>query len=162
MDSSQRRFRYYTDPACVLCLIIYPINRWYLKPHHIGGWFTHGYLNDVMCLPLFIPMILYGQRIFGLRKHDGYPRAWEIFQHWVIFSIVFQAMLPRFPRYFTTAGDPWDMLAYFVGGVGGWVYWSWAEKKPTHIVHWPPPLPSPGVPGEGEKGAMAVPGSARV
>jgi hypothetical protein len=34
-------------------LIACSINRSYLKPHHLGGWFTHGYLNDVMCLPRF-------------------------------------------------------------------------------------------------------------
>src|ERR1700722_14382235 len=97
-------FRYLADPICIAALLISPINRFVLKPHHIGGWFTHGYLNDVLCLPLFVPMILYLQRVIGLRKHDGYPRAWEIIQHWAIFSIMFQALIPRFPRTFISAG----------------------------------------------------------
>src|ERR1700677_4634036 len=96
----QGPFRYFADPVCITCLVIYPINRFYLKPHHIGGWFTHGYLNDVLCLPMFVPMILYIQRALGLRTHDGYPRLWELFQNWAIFSIVFQAILPRFPETF--------------------------------------------------------------
>ena len=130
MPASPRPFRYFADPVCIACLIIYPINRFYLKPHHIGGWFTHGYLNDVMCLPLFVPMILYVQRAVGLRDHDGYPRIWELFQHWAIFSIVFQAILPRFPKVFTSAGDPWDMLAYFAGGmIGYWIWFAEARKR---------------------------------
>jgi len=129
MVTSSRAFRYIADPVCIVALILYAINRHILKPHHIGGWFTHGYLNDVLCLPLFVPMILYAQRLIGVRKHDGYPRAWEIFQHWAIFSIMFQVVIPRFPKTFISAGDPWDILAYFIGGTtAGW-YWSVAAPR---------------------------------
>jgi hypothetical protein len=127
--ASPRPFRYFADPVCIACLIIYPINRFYLKPHHIGGWFTHGYLNDVMCLPLFVPMILYLQRILGVRTHDGYPRIWELLQHWAIFAIVFQAILPRYPKLFITAGDPYDMIAYAAGGIIGWVIWHFESRR---------------------------------
>jgi len=122
-------FRYYTDPVCIACLIIYPVNRWYLKPHHIGGWFTHGYLNDVMCLPLFLPMILYVQRLVGLRTHDGYPRWWEILQHWVIFSVVFELILPTMPGVFTHTQDPWNAVAYLVGGVLAGMIWNWRQSR---------------------------------
>ena len=122
-------FRYLADPICIAALIIYPINRFVLKPHHIGGWFTHGYLNDVLCLPLFVPMILYFEHIIGLRKGRDFPRVWEIFQNFVAFTIVFQVITPRFPKTFITASDPWDILAYFIGGaLAGW-YWHVAKKK---------------------------------
>jgi hypothetical protein len=127
-----RPFRYLADPACIVCLILYPINRYLLKPHHIGGWFTHGYLNDVMCLPLFVPMILYAQHIIGLRKGAAYPRVWEIFQNFVVFTIVFQGITPRLPRIFTSAGDPWDILAYAAGGIVAGFYWSIAARR----EHW--------------------------
>jgi hypothetical protein len=130
MNNRTPPFRYYTDPICIACLIIYPINRWYLKPHHIGGWFTHGYLNDVMCLPLFLPMILYVQRLIGLRTHDGYPRWWEILQHWVIFSVVFELILPTTPRLFTHTQDPWNAVAYLVGGVIAGIIWKWRARMP--------------------------------
>jgi hypothetical protein len=124
----QRRFRYFADPICIACLIIYPINRWYLKPHHIGGWFTHGYLNDVMCLPLFLPMILYAQRLLALRRHDGWPRWWEMLQHWVIFSIVFEVVLPRLPQWFAHTNDPWNVAAYLAGGVVAEIFWKVSER----------------------------------
>jgi len=123
-----RSFRYFTDPACVISLIIYPINRFYLKPHHIGGWFTHGYLNDVLCLPLFVPMILYVQHIVGLRRHVRFPSLWEIFQSWAAFVLVFQVITPRYPKVFITAGDPFDILAYLVGGIVAGIYWHIASR----------------------------------
>ena len=98
MGDAPRQFRYLADPACIISLIIYAINRFFLKPHHIGGWFTHGYLNDVLCLPLFVPMILYAQHLMRLRRHYGFPRVWEIFQIWVAFILVFQVVIPRIPQ----------------------------------------------------------------
>ncbi|MDB5290669.1 MAG: hypothetical protein JWL69_1910 [Phycisphaerales bacterium] len=124
MGESPHSFRYLADPVCIASLVLYTINRYFLKPHHIGGWFTHGYFNDVLCLPLFVPMILYAQHLIGLRKHFGFPRLWEIFQNWVVFTVVFQVVIPRFPKTFIAAGDPYDILAYLAGGVIAWIYWS--------------------------------------
>jgi hypothetical protein len=133
MAVTARPFRYLADPVCIASLVLYAINRFYLKPHHIGGWFTHGYLNDVLCLPLFVPMILRVQRLIGLRRHDGYPRGWEILQHWAAFSIVFQLILPRYPKTFTTAGDHWDMLAYATGGIMAWTCWRLAAQGGVEV-----------------------------
>jgi hypothetical protein len=122
-------FRYFADPLCIASLAIYPINRWYLKPHHIGGWFTHGYLNDVICLPLFLPMILYLQRALDIRKHDSYPTLWEVLHNWLIFSIVFEVVIPRFPGMFTHTQDPYNVVAYLLGGLVAWGIWSWRNKR---------------------------------
>ena len=124
-----RWFRYHADPVCIACLLIYPLNRYVLKPHHIGGWFTHGYLNDVICLPLFLPMILLAQRRLGLRRHDGYPRWWEIAQHWAVFSVVFEVVLPRMSGAFDTTADPWDVVAYAAGGVAAGAWWAWRGRR---------------------------------
>ncbi len=129
MDTDERRFQYFADPVCIGSLLVYPLNRFYFKPHHIGGWFTHGYLNDVICLPLFLPMILYVQRLLGLRRHDGHPRWWEIAQHWAIFSVVFEVVLPRFPGSFDTTADPWDVVAYAAGGAAAGLWWRWRERR---------------------------------
>jgi len=117
------RFRYFADPICISAIIIYAVNRFLLKPHGIGGTFGSWYLNDVLCLPLFLPMILYVQRRIGLRTHDGPPRMWEVLQHWAIFSVVFEIILPRFPQYFRTVADPMDVMAYLIGGMFAWMWW---------------------------------------
>ena len=129
MAKPHRPFKYLADPVCIASLIIYAINRFVLKPRHIGGWFTHGYLNDLLCLPLFVPIILYIQRILGIRSHDGYPRPWEIFQQWVIFSVMFQWVIPKFPKTFTSAGDPLDMIAYLAGGVVAGFVWNLYDRR---------------------------------
>ena len=130
MDIKPRRgsFGYLADPVCIASLLIYVANRWYLKPHHIGGWFTHGYLNDVLCLPLFLPMILRAQQILGLRRRDDYPRLWEVLQHWAIFSIVFEGIIPRFPSRFDSTADTFDVLAYLAGGLLAWAWWRWRQR----------------------------------
>ena len=135
MSRSNGTFRYFADPICITCLIIYPINRWYLKPHHIGGWFTHGYLNDVMCLPLFLPIILYLQRLMRVRRHDGNPRLWEVLQHWVIFSVVFEVILPTMPKAFTHTQDPWNVVAYLSGGVAAGIIWKWRARPPRETAN---------------------------
>jgi len=104
-------------------MVIYAVNRWLLKPHGLSGTFGVWYLNDVLCLPLFLPMILYVQRRIGLRRHDGPPRMWEILQHWAIFSVVFEVILPRLPQCFRTTADPLDVLAYLIGGMMAWMWW---------------------------------------
>jgi hypothetical protein len=129
MHERPARFRYLADPVCTVSLCLYTLNRFVLKPHHIGGWFTHGYFNDVLCLPLFVPMILYVQHVIGLRKDFGYPRGWEIFQNWAAFTIVFQVVIPRFPKTFVSAGDPWDILAYLAGGIIAGMLWSAMSRR---------------------------------
>jgi hypothetical protein len=117
-------FRYAADPICLGSIIIYGLNRWLLKPQGIGGAFTQGYLNDLLCLPLFLPIILGVQRLLRIRRHDGVPRMWEMLQHWIIFSVLFEIVLPRYPQYFRTTADEIDVVAYLIGGLIAWAWWQ--------------------------------------
>jgi len=119
-----RKFRYILDPICLACIVAYPLNRWVLKPHHVLGDFGRFWFNDLICLPLFLPMILGLQRLLRIRRHDGPPQLWEVLQHAVIFSVLFEVILPRYPQVFRTTADPWDAVCYFVGGLGAWVVWN--------------------------------------
>lgn len=131
MDCLPRRFRYIADPVCIASVALYAVNRWFLKPNGIGGVFTAGYLNDVLCLPLFLPLILFVQRVVRLRNHDGYPLAWEVLQHWLVFSVVFEVVIPRFPQYYRSTADPLDVVAYFAGGLVSWLYWTVISRRPS-------------------------------
>ena len=103
---TDRPFGYIADPLCVAALLIYATNRWLFQPYGISGGFGRDYLNDVLCLPLLLPIILYAQRCLGLRRHDGAPRLWEVLQHWVIFSIVFELVVPSYARWFASRAVP--------------------------------------------------------
>lgn len=131
----QRHFRYLADPICIASLIVYTANRYILKPNHIGGWFTHGYLNDVLCLPLFVPIILYIQHLAGVRPHSYFPRWWEILQNFAVFTFVYHWVIPRYPRTFISAHDPYDILAYFAGGLIAWVVWSCSHTRTPSSIH---------------------------
>lgn len=115
-------FRYLFDPICLTAIALFAINRWLLKPNDIAPAFTHGYVNDLLCLPIFLPVSLRLQRRLGVRRDDGPPRLWEVVQHAVVFSIVFEVLLPRTPGFVSTA-DPLDAVAYFVGGLVAWALW---------------------------------------
>ena len=119
----RRSFLYWLDPICLGSIGLFAVNRWILKPHHIGGAFTQGYLNDVICLPLFLPLILGVQRSLGVRRHNGSPRLWEVIQHAIVFSIIFEMILPRYPHIWRTTADPLDAFCYFFGGIVAWVIW---------------------------------------
>lgn len=117
-------FRYVADPVCLASLWLYLTNRLILKPLDLGGVISRHYLNDLLCLPLLLPMILYAQRRIGLRRHDSPPRTWEIVQHWLVFSIVFEVVIPRFPQLFRSTADPLDVVAYLVGGAIAAAFWT--------------------------------------
>jgi hypothetical protein len=122
--------------VCVTALLLYALNRWYLKPHGIGGAFTVGYFNDVLCLPLFVPLSLYLQRLLRVRHHDGPPRVTELAQHLLVFSDVFDALLPSLPQRFRSTADPCDILAYAAGGAVAYAIWSLAPRLRGRIIAW--------------------------
>jgi hypothetical protein len=83
-------------------------------------------------------MILYAQRRIGLRRHDAPPRTWEILQHWLVFSVVFEIVIPRFPRHFRSTADPLDVVAYLVGGAVAAALWkATAARRADHAARAP-------------------------
>jgi hypothetical protein len=104
-------------------MVIYVLNRWVLKPHHLGGWFVHDYLNDLLCLPIFLPIILRLQSALRIRRHHRPPTLLEVIHNWIIFSIVFEVALPRLSA-FNSVADPMDCVAYLVGGIAAYLFWK--------------------------------------
>jgi hypothetical protein len=117
-----RPFRYIDDPICVGSMALYVLNRWVLKPHHIGGWLVHDYLNDLLCLPIFMPIILRLQSALGIRRHHLQPTFFELIHNWVIFSVLYYFVFPRLSA-FSSVADPWNSVAYLVGGIAAYVCW---------------------------------------
>lgn len=128
-SDDQPRFRYLFDPLCIGSIAAYAINRFALKPLGVAEPFVHGYVNDLLCLPIFLPISLGLQRLARVRKHDDPPRLWETLQHAAVFSIVFEVLLPRLPDYFISRADALDAVAYFVGGIAAWAWWRWRANR---------------------------------
>ena len=120
-------FRYVDDPICIASMFIYVLNRYVLKPHHVGGWLVHDYLNDLLCLPIFLPVILRFQSALGIRRHHGPPTLFEVFHNWAIFSVLYYFVFPRLSA-FSSAADPWNSVAYLIGGLASYGLWKYLYR----------------------------------
>jgi hypothetical protein len=118
------RFRYLRDPLFLTCLALYFVNRLLLKP--LLPWtFLHSYLNDVICIPFWVPIMLYLMRRSRLRDGDDPPRSYEILIPLMLWSVVFEVWLPQtetFGRLVTS--DYLDVLSYTAGAMLAAVFWK--------------------------------------
>jgi hypothetical protein len=118
------RFRYLKDPLFLFCFFLYFINRWILKPY-LPNEFSRGYLNDVICIPFWVPIMLYLMRKVRLRKDDAPPRASEILIPLILWSWVFEDYLPFVPFFKHLAtSDYMDILSYTVGALAAAIIWK--------------------------------------
>ena len=128
-----KSFRYLRDGLFLLGCLLYAANRWGLKPH-VHNAFIHGYFNDVLLIPCALPPLLLAQRWLRLRQHDLLPTAGEILLNLIVWSILFEIIGPHIMRGVT--GDPWDIVAYFVGGILAWLWWHRLEwARPLFLPH---------------------------
>ena len=117
------RFRYLRDPLFLACVVTYFVNRWVLKSIWETG-FVHEHLNDLICIPFWVPIMLWVERHIGLRQDDGPPEAFEIIIPLLLWSWVFEMFLPRtelFGRFCTS--DHRDIICYSAGSIGAAVFW---------------------------------------
>jgi hypothetical protein len=125
----ESRFRYWRDPVCLGAVAIYLLNRFVVKPATGDpGDFWHCYANDVLCLPVWLPVALWLQRLLRVRTHDLPPTLGEIALHWLLWSLFFEGLGPSLQGVFPNAvADPWDVVAYAAGG--GIAAWLWKSPR---------------------------------
>jgi hypothetical protein len=123
------RFRYLKDPLFVFCVILYFVNRWLLKPY-LPNSFSRDSLNDVICIPFWVPIMLFLMKKTHLRKEDGPPTASEILIPLIMWSWVFEAYLPFTPFFRRMAtSDYMDIFSYTVGACFAAVLWKLWYKE---------------------------------
>ena len=115
-----KRFGYTWDGLFLLACSLYALNRWVLKPRFHSP-FLHDHFNDLLLIPCALPLLLLFQRWLRLRTHDQPPTWGEIALYVVVWSILFEAIGPHIMPW--TVGDPWDAVAYAVGGVLSGLWW---------------------------------------
>jgi len=124
------RFRYLADPLFLFCLILYFVNRWILKPYFPND-FSRDSLNDVICIPFWVPIMLFIMRKIRLRTDDVPPRGSEILIPLIFWSWFFEACLPFVPFFKHLAtSDYQDILSYTEGALFSAVFWKiWYRQK---------------------------------
>ena len=61
------RFGYLRDPLFLVCVAAYFLNRFVFKAVWQTG-FVHEHLNDLICIPFWVPIMLFAQRKLRLRR----------------------------------------------------------------------------------------------
>ena len=118
-----RQFGYLRDPLFLACVLLYLVNRFWIKPH-CTFFFFHAYLNDVICIPFTLPPMLWLLRRLRFRFHDDPPTLTELAIPLVMISWAFEIYLPNTDMFRDlTVADPWDIVAYAVGAVAAGTFW---------------------------------------
>src|SRR4051794_34888809 len=106
------RFRYLKDPLFLCSVALYFVNRWLLK-RYLSNEFSRDYLNDVICIPFWVPIMLFIMRKTQLRRDDCAPKGSEILIPLIVWSFVFELYLPTVPffRHLATS-DCRDIVSY--------------------------------------------------
>src|SRR5207237_1350454 len=81
------------------------------------GGFFHDSLNDLICIPFWVPIMLWLMRVGRLRDNDAPPQWYEIVLPVLVWSAVFELLLPRIgPFRHLAIADPADIVWYVLGG----------------------------------------------
>jgi hypothetical protein len=84
------------------------------------------HLNDVICVPFRVPIMLFLIRKCRLRTGDGPPRSYEILIPLLMWSIVFEIWLPRTSLFHDRSiADHLDVLSYTAGAPVAATFWAW-------------------------------------
>ncbi len=118
-------FAYLKDPLFLVCFVVYWINRW-VEAAGYSTELTESYLNDLICAPFWIPIMLWLLKVLRLRTHDRPPAGHEVLIPLLIWTAVFEVLLPVTPQWGIPAiADPVDVLCYFAGGFAATLFWTW-------------------------------------
>ena len=122
-SSLRMRFAYLRDPLFLACFVAYWAHRW-LAANGMSTSLLRRHLNDVMCIPFWLPMMLWANRRLGLRSHDRSPDAIEIVVPLLIWSALFEVIIPmQEVWHIPTVADPYDVLSYCIGAMAAAAFW---------------------------------------
>ena len=127
MGAAVTRFGYLRDPLFLVAVAGYGVNRWLLKPV-LALPFLHNQFNDVLLIPAALPVMLWIQRLTGLRKDDLAPSWREMILHLIVWSLICEFVGPYWLHRGTA--DAWDVVVYAAGGVLACLWWN----RP--VRHW--------------------------
>lgn len=123
MPPEAARFRYAADPLFLAALAAYLLNREELKPRFgRHSPFLHGHFNDLLLVPVALPVFLWVYRRLGLRRGDGPPTFLEVAAHTLLWALFFEWLGPV--RLHHGTGDWKDALCYAAGGLAAWAWWQ--------------------------------------
>lgn len=128
------RFLYLKDPLFLFCFVLYFANRFIIKPYFSND-FSRDSLNNVICIPFWVPIMLFFMRKIRLRKDDIPPRGSEILIPLILWSWFFEAYLPFVPFFKHLAtSDYQDILSYTIGALVAACFWRFWYREVSSQV----------------------------
>lgn len=137
-----RRFGYLHDRLFTFTLAAYALNRLLVLPHLAGfvrlrlpwAWpFLHSHLDDLLLMPVALPVVLWLQRLTGLRHHDQPPGWLEMLAHLAIWSVMCKIVGPAYCH--IGVADPWDVLYFAAGGGAACCWWNRRASPAPSAAH---------------------------
>lgn len=130
-------FAYLKDPLFLVCFAVYWIHRFFAD-HGLSTPLLCGYLNDLICIPFWVPIMLWALRKLKLRRHDRPPEGAEIVIPLLVWTAVFEVFIPYHREWqVPTVADPYDVLAYSVGALLAVLFWKWHYRQRQPIAESP-------------------------
>ena len=121
MGTPLSRFRYLRDGLFLSAAIAYGLNRGLVRSV-VPSTFLRGQFDDLLLIPAALPVVLWVQRISGLRTVD-HPPSWpEIVLHLLVWSVICEFIGPIWLHHGTA--DPWDVVAYAAGALAAGLWWN--------------------------------------
>lgn len=98
-------------PLFIICILLFCLNR-ALEQAQLYVWPLYAYLDDLLCLPLTLGLILAVQRSYFQNQNMTIPVRHIVFAV-AAFSVCFELLLPLYKPLYTA--DLLDVAAYAVG-----------------------------------------------
>jgi hypothetical protein len=118
----EKEFKYLLDPLFIFSLTIYSMNKFLFIKYGLFNYkFNTCYLNDLLLVPVVVPIILFFAKILNLRNIYSPPTFLEIIVPLIIWSIAFELVGPFYFEKGTS--DLSDVLTYFIGGFISLLIW---------------------------------------
>ena len=125
-----KRFGYLADRLCQWSLAAYALNRFVVQPQLAGflhrhapglGLLLHSHFDDFLMMPAALPVVLWLQRLTGLRRHDQPPAWTEMFAHLAVWTVMAKIVGPFWLHH--GVADVWDVPFFVAGGVLACLWW---------------------------------------
>ena len=130
------RFGYLHDRLFRFSLAAYALNHLVIVPHCAGfvaarlpwAWpFLHGHFDDLLLIPVALPVVLWLQHGMGLRPQERPPGWAEMLGHLAVWSVIAKVIGPFWLH--VGVADPWDLLFFTGGGIAATWWWHRAATR---------------------------------
>ena len=102
------------------------------------GWelpLTRGYVNDFVCVPIWLPVVVAVQTTLRLRPSAGPPTTTEAGITVGVWAFVFEVWFPRTALLSAyTTSDRWDVVAYSAGAIIANIIWRRGDQGDVTAV----------------------------